>query len=477
MLPLLGLAILALAAAAGASHMPEAASQGQLESVRAMLAAGTPPDERLLDHPWSTGLMVAASRRRVSLMRELLTAGADPNLRDANGRTALMLASQAGLKESVHILLEVSAEVNAQDGQGEHALSIAASRGHTAIVRLLLAAGADAALTPQTCQSTLFMAASGCHTGVVQVLLQAGATGGARDPPTVGDSRKGCANLPPLPPPPSAASAPAHCALVAPIDMPVAQVFALHEQFMLSAMAHEPRVLPAAKGAVGTANDAATTSIAPNASAVAEIVAAAHDDANADAGAAATASATAAALGSVRDAADHAESPKAAEASEAAKTAEAAERRAAVGRAARLVRRVLESLLGMTPPAGQEAHRLKPQELLASLASAAGADAPSRSALYLASRRRHLPSIRLLLSRGASADARASQDGTTPLLLAASLGHVEVVTALLDAGASVRLQAWAGELSGMSALHVASWQGHAKVRRHLRPPLKRTTRH
>jgi ankyrin repeat protein len=49
----------------------------------------------------------------------------------------------------------------------------------------------------------------------------------------------------------------------------------------------------------------------------------------------------------------------------------------------------------------------------------------------------HLATVRLLIDRGADANAREAGDNTTPLHWAAAHGHIDVVRALLDAGSDV----------------------------------------
>jgi len=86
----------------------------------------------------------AASEGNLQSIRALLTAGADVNGRSPNGRTALMTAALAGNTQVVDLLLANGANPNITDyKEGRTALIIAAEGGHTEVARSLLKAGAD----------------------------------------------------------------------------------------------------------------------------------------------------------------------------------------------------------------------------------------------------------------------------------------------------------------------------------------------
>ena len=82
------------------------------------------------------------------------------------------------------------------------------------------------------------------------------------------------------------------------------------------------------------------------------------------------------------------------------------------------------------------------------------------SAIHLAAARNDVPGIeRALLDEGGWVDEEKMGDGNSALILAASLGHVEAVEALIREGANVE---HAGR-SGATALMVASAFGHTRV--------------
>lgn len=91
-----------------------------------------------------TPLLVAASDAGPAMVSLLLGAGADANAAPASGETALMAAAGTGRAESVRALLLRGADVNARDASRQQtALMWAAAHGHAAVVRLLVEGGAD----------------------------------------------------------------------------------------------------------------------------------------------------------------------------------------------------------------------------------------------------------------------------------------------------------------------------------------------
>ena len=70
--------------------------------------------------------------------------------------------------------------------------------------------------------------------------------------------------------------------------------------------------------------------------------------------------------------------------------------------------------------------------------------------------------VELLIDRGARLDAQRSSDQHSALLLACYRGHLEVVSALLEAGATHDLATYESE----TALEVAAANGHYEVRVH-----------
>jgi ankyrin repeat protein len=109
-----------------------------------LLAAGANPN--LSNTYGVTPLHVAIENAATSIVPVLLAKGANVNTPRANGETPLMTAARTGQTEIVSLLLAHHADVNAREKTfGQTALMWAA--GNPAVVRLLIGAGADLRVT------------------------------------------------------------------------------------------------------------------------------------------------------------------------------------------------------------------------------------------------------------------------------------------------------------------------------------------
>jgi ankyrin repeat protein len=128
----------------GATALHWAAYRGDLEAVRVLVAAGAAV--RVANREGATPLALACSSGNLSVVAALLEAGAEPNERLANGETALMMAARSGAADIVALLVERGADVNAAENlRGTTPLMWAAAYEHPAAVAVLLANGADVA--------------------------------------------------------------------------------------------------------------------------------------------------------------------------------------------------------------------------------------------------------------------------------------------------------------------------------------------
>lgn len=157
----------------GDESLVEAAREGKLDRVNALLAAGAEADRP--DGEGTTALYAAAVAGRAEVVRALLAAGADPNLPSLGDSDGLPLCGAAcwGHEETVAALLEGGADPDGVESRDWTPLKWAVSGGHTATAARLLEAGADPNLPTRT--SPLYLAAARGAVGLVRTLLRHGA--------------------------------------------------------------------------------------------------------------------------------------------------------------------------------------------------------------------------------------------------------------------------------------------------------------
>lgn len=164
----------AMIRAEGESALIFAAMHGDLESVRAELAAGADVNARVADG-W-TALVLASVNGHTDVVEALLAAGADVDATEGRmGQSALIWAAKAGHAETAEVLLNGGAEVDLRDKYGGTALSRAAANGQAATVETLLAVGADVNAVQNDTATPLVEAVADGDAPTVRILLRAGA--------------------------------------------------------------------------------------------------------------------------------------------------------------------------------------------------------------------------------------------------------------------------------------------------------------
>ncbi|XP_049769455.1 serine/threonine-protein phosphatase 6 regulatory ankyrin repeat subunit C-like [Schistocerca cancellata] len=116
-------------------RLREAAKEGAVEEVRALLAAGADVGAR--GGVGETALHWAARRGDAAVVRLLLSAASDPNARDRVGRTPLHLAAYRGHTEAAAALLQAGADRGVRTDKGNTALDIARQQNRQQLVEML----------------------------------------------------------------------------------------------------------------------------------------------------------------------------------------------------------------------------------------------------------------------------------------------------------------------------------------------------
>jgi ankyrin repeat protein len=129
-------------------------------------AAAAPPDTRLVD---------AMARQDAQAARALLKQGADVNAHSADGTTAVHWAAHWNDVETLGLLLKAGADVNAADDHGVTALSLASENVGVQMVDVLLKAGANPNLARTSGMTPLFDAIEVGSIDIVKMLMARGA--------------------------------------------------------------------------------------------------------------------------------------------------------------------------------------------------------------------------------------------------------------------------------------------------------------
>ena len=156
-----------------------AAKGGSQEALSALMTAKADPN--LKDRQGRTPLW-GAVETTPAVVKFLIDNGADVNARDTVNATPLLWAAGFGRPETVKLLLESKADVKAVDDNGWTALIWAAGIGQPETVGILVKAGADLnAADRQTGDTPLLRAARTGKPESLKVLLAAGADINARN--------------------------------------------------------------------------------------------------------------------------------------------------------------------------------------------------------------------------------------------------------------------------------------------------------
>ncbi|MCU1348142.1 MAG: hypothetical protein JWO56_1172 [Acidobacteria bacterium] len=124
----LGLLIQFLVLMTAASPFPaliDAARDGDVAQIRALVKAGADPNALLMANTQWTPLLHAIHRNQLASVGTLLDVGADPNRGNPEGMTPLMFAAGYGQTPIVKLLLRRGANALLRDKRGDTALDYA----------------------------------------------------------------------------------------------------------------------------------------------------------------------------------------------------------------------------------------------------------------------------------------------------------------------------------------------------------------
>ena len=161
----------------------EAISQGKAECVPPLLTAKADPN--CVDEDGKTPLIVCMESKAGGsppIVRDLLKAGASPNKATHNTQqTALHMAARKGYQVAVKVLISNGARADKADAAGNTALSYCAREGHFTALKMLLEAGANPDMGNKQLETPLMLAAKSGHLDSAEELLECGANPDNRD--------------------------------------------------------------------------------------------------------------------------------------------------------------------------------------------------------------------------------------------------------------------------------------------------------
>lgn len=150
-----------------------AAQRNDKAAVEALLAEGVNPN-LAVDQWGGRALVYAVGHGNVELVRVLLDAGADPDLRGAGGFTPLGRAALDGHARIARLLLRAGADVDRKSADGNTPITAATLMNRLPVVRELLAFHPDVTIWNREGRVCLGLAAEQGNQPLVQLMLDAG---------------------------------------------------------------------------------------------------------------------------------------------------------------------------------------------------------------------------------------------------------------------------------------------------------------
>ena len=154
----------------GVTALMAASQNGHTQIVELLLKENA--DVNIQKEDGRTALMLASLNGHTQVVKLLLKENVDVNIQSKKGATALMAASLNGHTHIIELLLKENVDVNIQKEEGWTALMIASRNGHTHIVELLHKEKADVNIQKEDGWTALILASLNGHTQVVKLLVK-----------------------------------------------------------------------------------------------------------------------------------------------------------------------------------------------------------------------------------------------------------------------------------------------------------------
>jgi ankyrin repeat protein len=145
---------------------------GPLAPVALLLLAGCSAEEPSAPRPDPGALVRAAADGDADRVKQLLEAGASPDVADEDGRTAVTHAAYGGHADVVRLLLEQGADVDRQDATRANPLLSTGETGYVDVLDEVLRAEPDLGRTNRFGGTALIPAADRGHVAIVRRLLE-----------------------------------------------------------------------------------------------------------------------------------------------------------------------------------------------------------------------------------------------------------------------------------------------------------------
>ena len=155
-----------------------AANAGEIEAVNQLIQQKDIDINERAAFGW-TALLAASAQGYPEIARQLLEAGANPDIGNVHGITPLMYGARYGNAEICSVLLEFEAAIDVQDIYGMTALMVATRNGQQTIVDLLIEASANTNVKTREGKTALDFAYAYKHGTIAKILKRANKCGRA----------------------------------------------------------------------------------------------------------------------------------------------------------------------------------------------------------------------------------------------------------------------------------------------------------